>query len=134
MLSPFLYGTQKVEEMTQELLEDARESLDNEEVDFERQQLMKLPAFGEERGEIFAHRLFYFEAQTNEKVLGICARPLFDFTVAEWGKTTDEDMYTLHQGPNEKRRKKAMALLVSQQDVYILSLFILLAHILTLLY
>lgn len=111
MLTPFLTGTSKISDLTQEFLEDARESLDSEEVDFERQQLMKLPAYGEERGEILAHRIFYFEAEPNAKVLAICQRALFEHTISEWGKTTDEDMHALHIGPDEKRKKRARVLM-----------------------
>lgn len=107
MLSPFLFGSHKVSSLTQEYLEDIRESLDNEDVDFERQQLMKLPTFGEERGEIMAHRMFYFEGEPGKKVLGICQLSLFDYATKEWGKTTDEDMHTLHQGPSDPRKAKA---------------------------
>jgi len=129
MLSPFLFGKQRIPDISQEFLEDARESLDNEEVDFERQQLMKLPAFGEERGEIFAHRLFYFEADSNTKVLGICQRSLFDYVIPEWGKTTDEDMHQLHLGPNEKRRERAKMLMgVAAGCIYTLPFYFLSAY------
>eukprot|EP00494_Astrolonche_serrata_P034240 UN34509 len=93
MLQPFLHGSVKVNDMTQEFLEDIRESLDSEEVDPERQQLMKLPAYGAERGEIFAHRMFYFNCEPKTKILGICQSTLFDHVTPEWGKTTDEDMH-----------------------------------------
>jgi len=125
MLTPYLHGSLKSQDMTQEFLEDARESLDSEDVDFERLQLMKLPAFGSERGEIFAHRMFYFQVEPGSKVLGIVQRSLFEHVLPEWGKTTDEDMHHLHLGPSKARRTRAIAVgMLSGAMLYSLPFYI----------